>query len=232
MFLASNAMEQKEEAQQSDPEKLTSTSSNPTGDETPQTLSLPNDRARDSLSAPSNPVLRAMLESLIALDSESEEDLLTISSPNIDEEDVEIVPIALDQDSGSGIAGFLIRASDSEREDRDAGPLPTTPDVDAGDERLCQICYETQPCSSFPQRATTSNCDHAAKVCSACLANSLAQQMDQKIWDQIDCPVCPERLGFFDVKEFADIATFEKSVKENTSSLRPCTRSIIHTEHE
>ena len=205
-------MGQKEQAQQSDPEKTTSTSSYSNSDKNPPTHTLANDRARDLLSASSNPVLRAVLESLTALESESEEDLPTISSLTFDEEDFDIVPIALDQDSESGIAGFLIKASDAERGDRDVGPLPSTPDVDAGDERLCQICYETLPGPNFPQRAPTSNCDHPANVCSACLAKSLAQQMDQRMWDQIDCPVCSERLGFFDVKEFADIATFEKSV--------------------
>ena len=91
-------------------------------------------------------------------------------------------------------------------------PLPADPNPDTGEGRLCQICYETPPGPSFPQRAPSSKCEHDANVCLACLASSITQQMDQKIWDQIACPVCPERLGFFDVKEFADIATFEKYV--------------------
>lgn len=205
MSLANNAMEQKEEAQQSDPEKITSTSIHSNSDENPPTHTLANDRARDSLSASSNPVLRAVLESRIALDSESEEDLPIISSLTFDEEDFDIVPIALDQDSGSGIAGFLIRASNGEAEYPEVDPLPTASDADAGDERLCQICYETLPGPSFPQRAPNSKCEHDANVCSTCLAKSLAQQMGQKMWDQIDCPVCSGRLGFFDVKEFADM---------------------------
>lgn len=192
MSLANNAAEQNNEAQQSDPEKITSTSSKPNSNENSLPLTLPNDGPEDLLSASSNPVLRALLESLIALESESEEDLPTLSSPAIDEENVEIVPLALDQNPESGIAGFWIKASDADREDRDVGPLPIAADADAGDERMCHICHQTQPCSSFPQRTTTSNCDHPANVCPPCLANFLAQQMDQILWDQVERSICPE----------------------------------------
>ena len=76
--------------------------------------------------------------------------------------------------------------------------------------QICHVCCEVQFSDLFPSRLPTSTCKHAMEVCRLCLEKSIAEQMAQKIWDQIDCPTCSERMGFFDVKEFANTVTFEK----------------------
>ena len=76
--------------------------------------------------------------------------------------------------------------------------------------KTCNVCCESQSSTLFPSRSPTSTCKHSLEVCCLCLKKSIAEQMDQRMWDQIDCPMCPERMGFFDVKEFADTVTFEK----------------------
>lgn len=75
---------------------------------------------------------------------------------------------------------------------------------------LCQICDRRQPGAQFPQRVPTSNCEHESEVCLHCLQTHISTSMAQKKWDQIECPTCSERLGFFDMKAFAAAATFEK----------------------
>lgn len=81
---------------------------------------------------------------------------------------------------------------------------------DVEETKMCHVCCEVQSSTLFPSRLPTSTCKHAVDACRLCLEKSIAEQMDQKIWDQIDCPMCPERMAFFDVKEFADTVTLEK----------------------
>lgn len=84
-------------------------------------------------------------------------------------------------------------------------PATTTQDTKSG--RICQICKKNQPYSNFLQHAPTSACTHPAIVCSPCLASSVAKQMKEKAWYQIDCPVCDTRMGFDDVKTFGIYST-------------------------
>ena len=72
----------------------------------------------------------------------------------------------------------------------------------------CIICFETLNGQNIPKRSTTSSCSHGPNVCRSCLATSIATQVDNKVWDQIDCPTCGQRLHFRDVKEFADPIVF------------------------
>ena len=79
-----------------------------------------------------------------------------------------------------------------------ANPLP----------RDCVVCLETLNAQNTPKRKITSSCNHEAEVCKSCLMTSIATQFDSKVWDQIDCPSCGQRLDFRDVKAFADPVVF------------------------
>ena len=72
----------------------------------------------------------------------------------------------------------------------------------------CIVCFETLNPQTIPERRITSSCSHEPDVCRPCLATSIATQLNSKVWDHIDCPTCGQRLGFQDVKAFADHEVF------------------------
>ena len=96
------------------------------------------------------------------------------------------------------------------------GPKKTSftnpgPQVTSSLSRDCIVCYETLNARSVPQRRITSACNHEPDVCRSCLATSISTQFNSKVWDQIACPSCSQRLGFQDVKAFADPDVFTRS---------------------
>ena len=72
----------------------------------------------------------------------------------------------------------------------------------------CTVCFERLEASAFPKRNITAACNHEPNVCLTCLSGSIAAQFKYKIWDQIDCPSCGQRLDFMDIKAFADPVVF------------------------
>lgn len=74
----------------------------------------------------------------------------------------------------------------------------------------CIVCFETLEPTAFPKLKTTGACTHKPDVCLQCLSSSITTQFTNKMWDQIDCPSCGERLGFMDVQAFADPVVFER----------------------
>ena len=76
----------------------------------------------------------------------------------------------------------------------------------------CVVCFETLSPQNTPKRKITSLCNHEPDVCKSCLTTSISTQFNSKVWDQIDCPTCGQRLGFQDVKTFADSLVFGRSV--------------------
>ena len=76
--------------------------------------------------------------------------------------------------------------------------------------RDCSVCMESLTGYQFPQKKLATTCVHEPSICLACLQESLLQQIEDKPWDQIACPECPERLAFEVVKEFATEDAFEK----------------------
>ena len=84
--------------------------------------------------------------------------------------------------------------------------------------RDCVVCFETLTVENTPKRKITPSCDHEPDVCTTCLSTSILTQFTGKVWDQIDCPTCGERLGYQDVQEFADSEVFGRL--ESTSRLR------------
>lgn len=76
--------------------------------------------------------------------------------------------------------------------------------------RDCIVCYDALNTQTVPQRRITSTCNHEPDVCRTCLATSISTQFNSKVWDQINCPSCSQRLDFQDVKAFADPDVFTR----------------------
>ena len=74
----------------------------------------------------------------------------------------------------------------------------------------CSICLQDLPANRFPKRIT-GTCDHDSNVCFECLCSSITTQFASKVWNQIECPTCWERLQYMDMKMFADSEVFERS---------------------
>ena len=83
-------------------------------------------------------------------------------------------------------------------------------DVTSSLSRDCVVCYDTLNTRTVPQRRITSTCGHEPDVCRSCLAMSISTQFNSKVWDQISCPSCSQRLDFQDVKAFADPDVFAR----------------------
>ena len=87
------------------------------------------------------------------------------------------------------------------------------PNVDSAVAGDCAVCFETLNPQNTPRRKITSSCNHEPDTCKSCLTTSISTQLDNKVWDQIDCPTCGQRLDYKDVKAFADPIVFGRSVQ-------------------
>jgi hypothetical protein len=74
----------------------------------------------------------------------------------------------------------------------------------------CSVCMVSLLGEQFPQKRLAASCAHNPTTCLTCLAQSLQYQIEEKPWDHVACPECPERLSFAVVKEFATEASFER----------------------
>lgn len=86
-----------------------------------------------------------------------------------------------------------------------SGALRQTPN-----QKECTVCMESLALESYPKAKITLLCEHVPDVCLKCLAQSIATQFTTKVWDQVDCPTCSERLQYADIKRYADAAIFTK----------------------
>lgn len=107
-------------------------------------------------------------------------------------------------DNSSAVGGPAISTS--------SGPTHEGSSARGPKERECSICLDSLCLERFPKRNITSTCNHAPDVCLSCLAQSIATQFSTKVWDQIDCPTCSQRLQHTDIKTFASSVVFEKYV--------------------
>lgn len=89
----------------------------------------------------------------------------------------------------------------------------------------CVVCFETLGPQNTPKRKITSSCNHEPDVCRPCLTTSISTQFNGKVWDQIDCPACGQRLEFQDVKAFADSVVFGRSEPTQTSDQKETNKS-------
>lgn len=113
-------------------------------------------------------------------------------------------------------------------------PVLTTPmpNVASVLPRDCVVCFEILSPQNTPKRKITSSCNHEPDVCRPCLTTSISTQFNSKVWDQIDCPTCGQRLEFQDVKAFADSIVFgrsEPSYKLNRNAINVVNRYDNHS---
>lgn len=92
-------------------------------------------------------------------------------------------------------------------------PVPNVVNAPPAD---CVVCFETLGSQNIPKRKITSSCNHEPDICRSCLATSISTQFNSKVWDQIDCPTCGQRLDFSDMKVFADSVVFGRSEPKQT----------------
>ena len=79
-----------------------------------------------------------------------------------------------------------------------------------GGEKECIVCTEFRDATGFPRASVTKTCTHAPRTCLECVARCIASDLDSKLWNDISCPECRERLEYDDVQLFADEATMER----------------------
>jgi len=98
-------------------------------------------------------------------------------------------------------------ASGSSNLAQENGSSTTT--VESSEE--CPVCAETYPLSQFPAtRKITDRCDHTTKACLACINYSIDITVQRGALHELACPLCPAKLGYGDVKEYATKEVFER----------------------
>ncbi len=81
------------------------------------------------------------------------------------------------------------------------------------------VCMEEITPADRPRRRITRACGHEPDVCIPCLRGSIAAQIENKVWDQIDWPSCNARLAHEDVKIFADSSVYGRYLFFKTESI-------------
>lgn len=74
----------------------------------------------------------------------------------------------------------------------------------------CMICANTRSLHHFPHRNPTAQCEHETDVCRKCLRTWIASEFKAKMWDEINCPVCSQRLQHEDMRAFAPSDVFRR----------------------
>ncbi|KAF1365876.1 hypothetical protein EJ07DRAFT_92584 [Lizonia empirigonia] len=74
----------------------------------------------------------------------------------------------------------------------------------------CIVCTDSRSLLHFPSQPPTAQCSHNADVCRRCLRTWIRTTFTSKVWDEINCPTCSERLDYEDVRQFAPSDIFRK----------------------
>ena len=82
----------------------------------------------------------------------------------------------------------------------------------------CMVCTDGRSLSRFPSHPPTAQCAHNADVCRRCLRTWISTTFASKVWDDINCPICSERLDYEDVREFAPSEVFREYKKLSTKA--------------
>lgn len=82
----------------------------------------------------------------------------------------------------------------------------------------CTVCFDRLDAFNTPHRRVTTSCIHEPDICLPCLSQSISTQFTSKIWDQVSCPTCNERLHYHDIRAFADSVIFERYQAQACSS--------------
>lgn len=89
-------------------------------------------------------------------------------------------------------------------DDREADFEPSGPEIE------CEICCESLKASNFPSSTITLLCEHPAGVCYGCLAQCISVQIKEGVLGQLNCPSCPEKLSYEDIKSYATKEVFRR----------------------
>jgi hypothetical protein len=76
----------------------------------------------------------------------------------------------------------------------------------------CEICCEEFPSSEFPSPTITLVCKHPAGVCYSCLEQCISVQIQEGVLGQLNCPSCPEKLSYEDIRAYASPDLFARQV--------------------
>jgi hypothetical protein len=69
---------------------------------------------------------------------------------------------------------------------------------------ICQICFEDKLVDTeFPNRDVTATCTNHGRACRVCVSSTIKAAIDNGSWENILCPLCPNRLDHRDISEFA-----------------------------
>ena len=80
---------------------------------------------------------------------------------------------------------------------------PSTASMFKAEDFECVVCYDSIT-SNHLTRLSTISCDHLPNMCQLCLVQHITSSIDGKMWDQVDCPSCNERLDYQDIMALAD----------------------------
>ena len=68
----------------------------------------------------------------------------------------------------------------------------------------CCVCFTALESSTRCNDKVTASCNHETNICRNCLRQSIKSQFESKIWDQINCPSCNQRLTPDDINKHGD----------------------------
>ena len=104
----------------------------------------------------------------------------------------------------SPVANSILADFDFHAEAQDQ-PRPPTPSP----RRIeCVVCSETKDSQEFPQLPVSVSCSHETRTCSSCVSAAIRSDLESKLWTEICCPECEERLEYADVQRHGDEETF------------------------
>ncbi|KAH0556749.1 hypothetical protein GP486_005463, partial [Trichoglossum hirsutum] len=75
----------------------------------------------------------------------------------------------------------------------------------------CCVCEEDLPDHRFPDRDITNDCHgHSRGACLECVAREIQRTLETSSWSETQCILCPGRLNYGQISEFAFKEVFEK----------------------
>lgn len=72
------------------------------------------------------------------------------------------------------------------------------------------ICAESLPKLAFPSPNIAPSCTHEVSTCLLCLARSIRHDLENRMWDKIQCPECRVLLDYHSIQKYADKETFAR----------------------
>lgn len=76
------------------------------------------------------------------------------------------------------------------------------------------ICADSLPKLAFPSPTIAPSCMHEVSTCLLCLATSIRHDLENRMWDKIQCPECRALLDHYSVQKYADEETFARYAEQ------------------